>query len=222
MFSFIFERSMLSVYKMKFIVQIFFSVAIFTHATQAESFSYTAYNVSDLYSEAQQHIDNKAYDKAIERLLICRDTKRCASLLSDIYQLDDPAFRDINKSVHYQEVLFELGFKKAYHNIGFLYEKNNDISNAKKYYVKSYEAGVDESLFNLGKMYEKEKDFDKSIEIYKQASDHNISQADYALARHYYKTKDINKTQYYFEKAAKQGFKPAKKALKQLKEYLKK
>jgi len=189
---------------------------------QAEvPFSYTTYNVSDLYRDALSYIDDKEYDKAIEKLLICKNSKQCVNLLSDIYKLDNTDVKDINKSVHYQEVLFALGEKKAYHNIGFLYYKNNDIKNAKKYFIKSYEVGVYESLFNLGKIYEKEKNFDKSIEIYKQASEHNISQADYALALNYYKAKDINKTLYYFEKAANQGFKPAKKALIQLKEYVK-
>ena len=127
MFSFIYKRTVLRAYKINYAGVLVSIAVILMHSAQAkEPFSYTAYNVDSLYSEALQYMDNKEYDKAIERLLVCQGTTRCASLLSDIYQLDDPAIRDINKSVHYQEILFENGFKQAYHNIGYLYEKNKN------------------------------------------------------------------------------------------------
>ncbi len=206
---------------MKFIKIICILPILFVGILQAEvPFSYTTYNVSDLYSDALIYIADKDYDKAIEKLLICKNSKRCVNLLSDIYKLDNTDVKDINKSVYYQKLLFTLGEKKAYHNIGFIYYKNDDIENAKQYFKKSYEVGVYESLFNLGKIYEKENNFSKAIILYKKASEQNISQADYALGLYYYKKKDINRTMHYFEKASEQGFKPAEKAFKELKNYI--
>jgi len=207
--------SMIKYSRVLLLVVIFYISSLYSDS-KIPSFSYTAYNVSDLYSEALEFVHEKEYKKAIEKLEICQTTLRCASLLADIYKSDESTVRDINKSVHYQKILFGLGKTKAYHNIGLLYYKNGDMENAKKYFLMSSEAGVYESLFNLGKMYEKERSPSKALDAYKQASEYNIPQADYTLALYYYKQKDMNLTRFYFNKAADKGFEPAKKALRQL------
>ncbi|MDF1883058.1 hypothetical protein JHD49_03815 [Sulfurimonas sp. SAG-AH-194-C21] len=180
-----------------------------------EPFAVTSYSVATLYKEAKELIQEKKYDKAIEKLKICQQTKRCSSKLIELYSTVGE-LKNIQLVEKYTEIAFSMGEDKVYHNLAVLYYKENNITKAKEFFQKSGEAKIYESLFNLGQIFEKENNIAQAIKNYKIASEHNISEGDYSLGVLYYKHKNINKSLFYFNKAKKQGYKPADKALKSI------
>lgn len=202
---------------MKIISLIFliFSTLVFA----LEPFVAKSHNVAKLFTEAKENIKDKNYDKALEKLEICKQTKRCSAKLVEIYTTV-PELKNMTKAESYVHLEYGFGNDKAYHNFALLYYKDGNIDKAKEFFIKSGEAKVYESLFNLGKIYEVEGDLIKAVQYYKTASDNNISEADYSLGIYYYNKKDYNKSLKYLKKSLKQGYAPASKTVKALEKYI--
>ena len=193
---------------------IIISLLILSTNIFSAEFTYKSENVTTLYGDAIEYINNKQYKKAIIKLEKCENTTRCSSKLIELYSTV-AELKDLSLVERYSKIYFELGNDKAYHNLALLYYKEGKIEKAKEYFVKSGDAKVYESLFNLGKIYEKEKKIAMATEEYKIASKHNINEADYSLGVLYY-NKNLDKSLHYFNKAAKQGYKPAIEAIESI------
>ena len=89
---------------------------------------------------------------------------------------------DYPKAITYYRKSASLGSVMGMSNLGFVYEKLNDKSNAKKWYEKASDLGSVDASINLGYLYEENADWTNSRKYYKRAADKKDPLGMYNLA----------------------------------------
>lgn len=99
---------------------------------------------------------------------------------------------DIRKAIKYFELSSKSGYTYAFNNLGYIYEKDNNTSEAFKYYKISADLGDSWALNRVGEYYRKQGDLDKAYIYYKLSDECPVNErckwAKYNLDK-YYKNK---------------------------------
>ena len=142
------------------------AVKYFTAAVEQEPYKDTIEKLIDCYRQ----LGNKT--EAIKYLkILWNDDKNNLNLIREIAQLADSA-GDIDTALTFYKNALKLEPKDyiAENNLGLIYEKLSNFSQAKYCYLQSLKIKNNfEALKNLGVLYRKEKDYKKSEDCLKKA-----------------------------------------------------
>ena len=113
---------------------------------------------------------------------------------------------DNDKFIELLEKAAELGNSEAIFHLGFYYEDEGDLKEAKKWYIKAIKAGDVSGLIRMGHLCIDEEDYENAEKYYKRAADKGDSAGLYYLGNFYeYYQYDEKKALKFYRKAAEKN-----------------
>ena len=104
---------------------------------------------------------------------------------------------DIEEAIKNFKISSELGYVFAFNNLGYIYEKDDNIEEAFKYYKISADMGDSWALNKVGEYYRLKGDLEKAFIYYSKSIESPLKERSafgyYNLAKYYYKNKDNKK-----------------------------